>query len=516
MRCSRSVAEPESANPKISKETDARANMLRGSHKPSQKNGRVALLLFFGIYLFSGLSRIGTSFDSRWTVYVAESIWNHHDTNLDEYEPQIRESGFYSVQCIDAKGHDREGPPEFCNGHWYDSYPIGGKVLATPLIIAAVDIMRLLHPLIGNLHSSQPVIEGFLRADYDVAHPLIEMEVASAFLAATAVMMFFIALQFLPVKRAVWLTLLFALATSAYSIAGRAVWQHTPSILLLTIILYLLIRAEEKPYLAAWVGLCVALAYTVRPTDSLWVILFTAYVAIRFTRYLAWYLLAAAPVATIWIAYNLSIYHYIFSPYYRGDLPGFQPENWGRMAMALAGNLISPSRGLLIFTPVFIFAIWAMVTRKKRTDYSVPVHNTMITGSPAGVDRAVCPLFQQLPLAPWLIAAAVAHWIVVSAYVSNWWAGHSYGPRFFTDITPIFVLFLIPYLMRWDHLSRLARTTFITLALIGFAIHVRGGWSMAVIQWNVDPTNIDQHPERNWDYSDPPFLRWRVKDMTKN
>jgi hypothetical protein len=460
--------------------------MLRGSHKPSHKNGRVALLLFLGIYLFSGLSRIGTSFDSRWTVYVAESIWNNHDTNLDEYEPQIRESLFYSVQCINAKGHDREGPPETCNGHWYDSYPIGGKVLATPLIIAAVNVMRALHPLIRNLHSSQPVIEGFLQADYDVAHPLIEMEVASAFLAATAVIMFFIALRFLPLKRAVWLTLLFALATSAYSIAGRAVWQHTPSMLLLTIILHLLIRAEEpgKQWMAAWVGLCVALAYTVRPTDSLWVILFTAYVAIRFTRYLGWYLLAAAPVGALWISYNLSIYHHIFSPYYRNDLPGFQSENWGRMAMALAGNLISPSRGLLIFTPVFGFAIWAMLTRKLK-----------------------------LPIAPWLIAAAVAHWIVVSAYVSNWWAGHSYGPRFFTDITPIFVLFLIPYLMRWDDLSRLARTTFITLALIGFAIHVRGGWSMAVIQWNVDPTNIDAHPERNWDYSDPPFLRWRVRDM---
>src|ERR1700722_8379545 len=139
MRCSRSVPEQENASPNNSA---TRANMLRGSHK----NWRIALFLFLGIYFFSGLSRIGTSFDSRWTVYVAESIWSHHDTNLDEYGPQIRESGFYSVQCIDAKGHDREGPPETCNGHWYDSYPIGAKVLATPLIIAAVEVMRALHP----------------------------------------------------------------------------------------------------------------------------------------------------------------------------------------------------------------------------------------------------------------------------------------------------------------------------------------------------------------------------------
>jgi hypothetical protein len=473
------VAEHDSAqNTKMT----ARKAMHRGSH-----SWRAPLILFLGIYLFSGISRIATSFDSRWTVYIAMSIWNHGDTNLDEYAGAIHKENFYALECVDAAGNVRTGPNDHCDGHWYDSYPIGGTVLATPVIVAAVGVMRVLHPLIARFHSSQPVIEGFLEGDYDTAHALIEMEVASAFLAATAVMMYFIALQFLASKPAVWLALLFALATSAYSVAGRAVWQHTPSILLLTIIIYLLLRADQRPMLAGWAGLPVALAYTVRPTDSLWVIVFTAYVAVRHRRYLGWYLLAAAPVATAFISYDFSVYHNLFSPYYRSDLIGFRPENWPRMAMAMAGNLISPSRGLLIFTPVFLFAIWSMLKMKWKP-----------------------------PLAPWLIAAVMAHWMVVSAYVSNWWSGHSYGPRFFTDVTPIFVLFLIPYFAQWETLSRLTRTVFITLALIGFAIHLRGGWSQAVIQWNVDPLNIDQHPERNWDWSDPPFLRWRVNQMKQN
>ncbi len=199
------------------------------------------------------------------------------------------------------------------------------------------------------------------------------MEVASFLLAATAVMLYFIALRYLPVKRAVWLALLFALATSAYSVAGRAVWQHTPSMLLLTIIIYMLLRAadnEKTAALAGWAGFPVALAYTVRPTDSLFVIVFTAYVAVRHRRYLGWYLLAAAPVAAAFVAYNFSIYHAILSPYYRSDLIGFLPRNWPRMAMALAGNLVSPSRGLLIFTPVFIFAIASMIKMRWRTPLS--------------------------------------------------------------------------------------------------------------------------------------------------
>ena len=73
----------------------------------------------------------------------------------------------------------RRAGPEPYEGHLYNSYPIGGPVLTAPLVIAAVGIMKLLGPLTAHFHTSQPVIGGFLRGDYDAAHPLIEMEVAS-------------------------------------------------------------------------------------------------------------------------------------------------------------------------------------------------------------------------------------------------------------------------------------------------------------------------------------------------
>jgi hypothetical protein len=112
-----------------------------------------------------------------------------------------------------------------------------------------------------------------------------------------------------------------------------------------------------------------------------------------------------------------------------------------------------------------------------------------------------------VPLKKWLAGLALAHWIAVSAYIANWWAGMCYGPRFFSDLSPVFVLFLIPYLARWEQCSRLARTTFIAFALIGLAMHLRGGWSTAVYNWNVSPASVDAHPERNWEWRDPPFLR---------
>jgi hypothetical protein len=261
-------------------------------------------------------------------------------------------------------------------------------------------------------------------------------------------------------------------------VAGRALWQHTPSMLLLTITIYLLLHARERPVLAAWAGIPVALAYTVRPTDSLLVLVVTGYMAVNYRRYLVPYLLLAAPIAAAFFAYNYSVYHAPLSPYYRTPLDGFLPQNWGRFGEGLGANLISPSRGLFIYTPVFLFAIWSMLRGWWKT-----------------------------PLAPWLATLVLLHWLAVSSYVANWWGGHSYGPRFFTDLTPVLVLFLIPYFERWDGLSRGLRVAFVALALIGLAMHLRGGWSLAVYQWNVSPENIDQHPERNWNWSDPPFLR---------
>jgi hypothetical protein len=448
--------------------------MFQGSHS---REWRVAALLFAGVYLFSGLSMISTSFDSRWSVYIAMNLWNRGSTNLDAYPEAIRANDEYALECVDASGHVQTHVP-VCNGHWYNSYPIGVPVLAAPLVVAEFEILRALQPVLRRIHVVQPVVNGFLHDDYELAHDRFEEEAASFLLALAAVVMYFIARQFLGVAPSVWLALLFALATSAYSVAGRALWQHTPSMLLLAIIIYMFLAAEDRPALAGWVGLPVALSYTVRPTDSLFVAVFTVYVFLRHRAYFWRYLLAAAPVAIAFVGYNESVYHAILSPYYRTSLDGLLPRYWGKLGVGLAGNLVSPSRGLFVYTPVFLFSIWSMVRGKWRT-----------------------------PLAPWLAGLVLAHWIAVSAYIANWWAGDSYGPRFFTDLTPVFVAFLIPYFHDWRALARPVRVVFVALAIVGLAMHQRGGWSPAVYEWNEHPSSIDKHPERNWDWSDPPFLR---------
>jgi hypothetical protein len=48
---------------------------------------------------------------------------------------------------------------------------------------------------------------------------------------------------------------------------------------------------------------------------------------------------------------------------------------------------------------------------------------------------------------------------------------------------------------------------FLACALIGLAMHLRGGWSPAVYEWSVKPVSLSERPERVWDWTDPSFLR---------
>lgn len=87
--------------------------------------------------------------------------------------------------------------------------------------------------------------------------------------------------------------------------------------------------------------------------------------------------------------------------------------------------MISPSRGLLVFTPVLVFSI-------------------------AGILRALRSGWMR-PLSICLTVLVILHWVSISLFVGIWWGGYSYGPRLFSDMLPILVLFLIPLLIDWQH-----------------------------------------------------------------
>jgi hypothetical protein len=281
---------------------------------------------------------------------------------------------------------------------------------------------------------------------------------------------------FLPRRTSILLALLLAFGTSNWSTASRSLFQHAPTLLLLNAAIYLVLLARDNPSRIAYAAFPLAWSFAVRPSNFIWVIAFTAFVAIHHRKQLFRFVLWSLPVAIPFIIHSMVASHAVFPRYYNASAPTPQPYLWG-----FGLNLISPSRGLLVFTPVFLFSIAGMV-QAVRTRWF-------------------------FPLAPYLIAIVIAHSILIAPY----WSGHSYGPRYYTDIINIFVLFLIPVLQRWPKMQGRRKTAaaaaFLTLAGWGVFTHGRGATSVATNEWNVTPIDVERAHWRAWDWSDPQFLR---------
>jgi hypothetical protein len=109
-----------------------------------------------------------------------------------------------------------------------------------------------------------------------------------------------------------------------------------------------------------------------------------------------------------------------------------------------------------------------------------------------------------------LVGVIVAHWVVISSF-PDWHGGHSFGPRYFADMVPYLIYFLIP-VIAWSADKRGALRNrlmglFLLLALASFAINLSGAVNKATNRWNSVPTDIDKSPRRLWDWSDLQFLR---------
>jgi hypothetical protein len=128
--------------------------------------------------------------------------------------------------------------------------------------------MAATEPVIGN-RNIPPAMRAMLARDFVSSHAAVEVVLASFLVGATAAVIFYIALEFLPISFAASIALIFAFATPAWSTGSRALWQHTPSMLMLAIALWILVKAVERPYLVQFAAFPLAIAYCVRPTNAI-------------------------------------------------------------------------------------------------------------------------------------------------------------------------------------------------------------------------------------------------------
>lgn len=163
------------------------------------------------------------------------------------------------------------------------------------------------------------------------------------------------------------------------------------------------------------------------------------------------------------------------------------------IATALPAILISPSRGLFIFVPALIFVFYLLI----RYWTTIPYARLAILSLSIVTIQTVL----------------VALWPV-------WWGGYSYGPRLLADAIPWLALLAIlgcAARLRSANNAKFSRAeiaTALSLLALSIAINGRGAISVATATWNVE-VDIDRHPERVWNWSNPQFMAgvlWKRKN----
>jgi hypothetical protein len=410
----------------------------------------VTAALFLAALLVYAASPVTTSIDSMWTVYTSLSLVRDGNIELDEYVSVLRDSHFYASREI--------------GGHYYHFYPYGPALLSMPFVWAL------------DQAASASGID--LASRYLTVRPVwVERALAALFAAATGAVMLLIARETgADLRRSALIAATFAFGTSAWSTASRALWQHGPSMLLLSVALWIAVRARRQPELIRFLGLPLALAYVTRPTNAASIVVFSLFVALVHRGQLATYAAGCVIVLAPFLAFNWATFGLPLTEYYA-------PERLGdnrAFLEALAGNLISPARGLLSFTPVLVLAI---------------------AGTAVSLTRR---RLGALELA--IVATVGVHWIAISSF-SHWWGGHSYGPRFFTDVLPYLVFMLIPFVHTLGAGRPAANALFGLLLVASVCIHARGAVDASVLGWNALPVDVDEQPGRLWDWRDPQFMR---------
>lgn len=350
--------------------------------------------------------------------YLPWSLLRHASLDLDRFPVLRDESARRTFPLLDGLPYYLR----YQNGHYVSAYGPWPAVLAAPV-------------------HAVPILLGAAPA---VWAPGLE-KVSAALITSLSVLLLHATLRRLASPGwSLGIALIYGLGTSSLSVSSQGLWQHGPSQVFLALFLYWLVRGLEDERLLAYTGFAMAAATAVRATDILLVLPVATWIACTRPALIPRLLLWALPPAAAVLVYNLA---YLGSAI--GEAGHTVAPTWALFAQVplsegLAGILVSPGRGLFVYSPVLLFSVvgCAIVWRR----------------GPAA--------FRALSLGLPLVALVVGKWFL-------WWGGHSWGSRLLADAGPILCFFLYPLA---GLLSRrpFARAAFIALAALSIGAHGLG------------------------------------------
>ena len=406
-------------------------------------------------------------------MLLSESLLHQGSFELDHYAIPRGEPKWFRYYFRNGDIYQLE----WVNGHLYYNFPPGSPILSIPFVA----VMNV----IGN-SAANP--DGTYNPE---GEERIERVLAAILMAALVCLFFYLARLVLPVWWSVLIALGSGLGTQIWSTASRSLWTDTWGSFLLGFVLLMLLgavtnRMRLRPILLATL---LSWMYIVRPTFAVHIIAITVYIFLFYRPVFLRYAIAGAFWLGAFMFYSWRLFGHLLPNYYRASRLQF-----GVFWTALAGNLISPGRGLLVYVPVLFFIGYLLVRYRR---------------------QVVCPRLAVLSL-----VVIVAHVAIISCFI-HWWGGHSFGARFSTGLVPWFVLLAILGLQAMLRArsesgirplaKKLELATGAALLFVSMAINGLGATSRATWLWNMRPVSIDEHPERNWDWRQPQFLAGLVR-----
>ncbi len=347
--------------------------------------------------------------------------------------------------------------------HLVSFYPVVAPLLAAPLYLPAIAWL--------NLH-------GWQQPEVDRVAEMME-KLSASVLAALATILMYVVLRRDDNRWSFVLALAFALGTNTWMISSQALWQHGAGELLIALALLLGISPANRRNAAALGAVCVLIAAN-RPPDALLAGAIAIHAMWTRRRTMPWLLAGGIVLLGPLLFYNLYVVGSVAGAYGKVTIHGahgaavlslFQNSIWTGMA----GLLVSPTRGLLIFSPFLIFV-------------------------PLGLrERIRNPTTRWLAIA--LSIAVVAQLLLYS--LTDWRGGTSWGPRYLTDLLPVLVWLLAPATLVLRALGRAVLVLAIAASVMiqGIGAFWYTGTSEGII-FGPDPTSM----RAAWDFKNLPFL----------
>ena len=285
---------------------------------------------------------------------------------------------------------------------------------------------------------------------------------ASLLTALAALCVFLAARRLVRPPAALLVALAFGLGSCAWPVSSQALWQHPASTLCLSLGAWLLLRGGERPRAAAWCGAAFGMAVLCRPAAAVAVVCVGAWLLWQDRRRCAWYVLGGLPLLAVLAAYNG--YHF-GSPLVFGQTvaskiiflrdTGSESLWQSSWRESLPGLLLSPSRGLLWFSPVLVLgaASAAAVWREPRLRPLIPLQ------------------------------AAAVLMILVAGKWTDWSGGLTWGYRSIVDTAPFLALLTIPIVERMLA-GRATRVLFAVLLAWSVGAQFVGAWSYSGVGWH--------------------------------